>query len=231
MAIYGYARVSTQHQNIERQIRNIKSVDQEAVIVKEIYTGTKIQGRKEFDRLIRIVKSGDTIIFDSVSRMSRNADEGFKLYQELYEKGVELVFCKEQYINTKTYKEALKSQIGLTGGMVDAILKGINEYLLELAKEQIKLAFEQSQKEVDDLHQRTREGIETARLDGKQIGQVRGRKLTTKKSIEAKKIILKHNKKFGGALTNKQTCQLAKITKTTFYKYVKELIEEQGSIL
>ena len=41
---------------------------------------------------------------------------------------------------------------------VDFILKGINEYLMALAKEQIKLAFEQSEKEVAELHQRTREG-------------------------------------------------------------------------
>ena len=46
--------------------------------------------------------------------------------------------------------------------------------------------FEQSEKEVQDLHRRTAEGIETARLRGKQIGQKQGTKLTTKKSIEAK---------------------------------------------
>ena len=44
-------------------------------------------------------------------------------------------------------------------------------YLMALAKEQIKLAFEQSEKEVADLHQRTREGLLTARLNGKQVGR------------------------------------------------------------
>lgn len=48
------------------------------------------------------------------------------------------------------------------------ILGGVNKYLMSLAKEQIRLAFEQSEKEVQDLHQRTKEGIETARLNGKQ---------------------------------------------------------------
>ena len=49
--------------------------------------------------------------------------------------------------------------------------RGINQYLMALAKEQIRLAFDQAEKEVEDLHQRTREGIQTARLNGKQTGQ------------------------------------------------------------
>ena len=44
-----------------------------------------------------------------------------------------------------------------------SILDALNDYILTLAKKQIQLAFIQSQKEVDDLYQRTREGIETAR--------------------------------------------------------------------
>lgn len=90
----------------------------------------------------------------------------------------------------------MQQQITLTGTNVDFILEGINKYLLSLAKEQIRLAFEQSEKEVQDLRQRTKEGLQTARLNGKQIGQVAGKKLTTKKSVAAKAIILKHNKPY-----------------------------------
>ena len=74
--VYGYARISKQKQSIERQIRNINAEYPSAIIVKEAYTGTKID-RKEWNKLVRIVKGGDTIVFDSVSRMSRNAAEGF----------------------------------------------------------------------------------------------------------------------------------------------------------
>lgn len=97
--------------------------------------------------------------------MSRNAEEGFELYQELFNRDIELVFLKEPHINTETYKNALKNQIKLTGTSVDYILQGVNQYLMALAKEQIKIAFEQSEKEVKDLQQRTKEGIETARLN------------------------------------------------------------------
>ena len=224
--IYGYTRISTKQQSIERQIRNIKELYPNAVIIEEVYTGTKIYGRKEFDKLLKKVKSGDTIVFDSVSRMSRNAEEGFELYQELFNRGIELIFIKEAHINTTTYKEALKNNIQLTGTTVDFILEGINKYLLALAKEQIKLAFIQSEKEVKDLQQRTKEGIETARLNGKQIGQVKVTKLITKKSIQAKEQIQKYSKDFNGTLKDAEAIKLIGIARNSYYKYKKELVEE-----
>ena len=210
---------------MERQVRNIKSEYNDAVIVTEVYTGTKLDGRTEWNKLYKKLKAGDTIVFDSVSRMSRNAEDGFGLYEELYNKGIELVFLKEPHINTSTYKKALQNNIQLTGTNVDFILEGINKYLMSLAKEQIRLVFEQSEKEVQDLHQRTKEGIETARLNGKQIGQKQGAKLTTKKSIESKKLIQKHSKDFNGTLSDADCMKLTGLARNTYYKYKKELKE------
>ena len=226
MAVYGYCRISTAKQNIDRQVRNILSVYPDAIIVKEVYTGTKFQGRRELDKILKKVIKGDTIIFDSVSRMSRTADEGFQLYQNLYEQGVNLVFLKEHYIDTDTYKQAISNQLNMTGTDIDVILKGINEYLMILAKKQIEIAFEQSEKEVQDLHQRTKEGIETARRAGKQIGQKKGTVLTVKKAIYAKQIILKHNKTFGGVLSDSETQIQAGISRNSLYLYKRELKEE-----
>lgn len=224
--IYGYARISTAKQSIERQVRNIKAYNENAVVLQEVFTGTKVQGRKELDKLLKIVKKGDTIIFDSVSRMSRDAEEGFKLYEELFNKGVNLVFLKERHIDTDTYKKALTNRLEMMGDAVDEILKGVNSYLMILAKEQIKIAFGQAEKEVQDLRQRTKEGLVTAKLNGKQVGQAKGTKLVTKKSIEAKAKIKKYNKDFGGSLNNEETWKLIGITKTSFYKYKKELLNE-----
>lgn len=225
--IYGYCRISTKQQNIERQQRNITGVYPTAIIVNEVYTGTKLEGRKEFEKLLKQVRADDTIVFDSVSRMSRDAESGFKLYEELYSKGVSLVFIKEPHINTDTYKKAFESNVAMTGTNVDFILDGINKYLLALAKEQIKLAFEQSEKEVQDLRQRTREGIETARLNGKQIGNQVGKKLVTKKSIQAKEQIKKYSKDFQGTLSDVDAMKLIGISRNSYYKYKREIIEEQ----
>lgn len=229
--IYGYCRISTDKQNIERQIRNIQKAYPDAVIKQEVYTGTKTDGRKVFEQLLKTVKSGDTIIFDSVSRMSRNAETGFQVYQELYDKGVELVFLKEPHINTATYKKALSNNVAITGTKTDIILKAINEYLMELAKEQIIIAFEQSEKEVSDLHQRTKEGIETARRSGKQIGRQKGTKVTTQKSIKAKQDIQKLSKDFDGTLSDVDCIRLIGITRHTYYKYKAELKAEHTIII
>ena len=63
--IYGYCRISTPRQNIDRQIRNIKAEYPDAIIFKESYTGTKLD-RPEWSKLMRKVKPGDRIVFDSV---------------------------------------------------------------------------------------------------------------------------------------------------------------------
>ena len=158
--------------------------------------------------------------------MSRTAEEGFKLYQKLYDKGVNLVFLKEHYIDTDTYRQAIENQLQMTGTEVDVILRGINEYLMILAKKQIEITFEQSEKEVQDLHQRTKEGIETARRKGKQIGQKKGATLTVKKALFSKQILLKHNKTFGGSLSDSETQELAGISRNTLYLYKRELKKE-----
>lgn len=170
-------------------------------------------------------------MFDSVSRMSRNAEEGFETYERLYNAGVNLVFLKEPHINTDTYKQAIENQLQIavnsgdnaTDELMQSIIAALNKYILALAKKQIYLSFEQSEKEVTDLHQRTKEGIQTARLNGKQIGQKSGAKLTTKKSIAAKKEILKHSKDFNGTLSDTDTMKLVGLSRNTYYKYKKEL--------
>lgn len=226
MSEYGYTRISTKKQSIERQIRNIRREFPKSIIYQEVYTGTRTQGRKKWVQLLKTVNPGDTIIFDSVSRMSRNAAEGFQTYKELFDKGVELVFLKERHIDTATYRKAMNADIPLTGTNADILLNAVKEYLLKLAEEQIKIAFDQAEKEVSDLHQRTKEGIETARLAGKQIGQKPGSKLTTKKSIQAKEDIKKFSKDFNGSLKDTDVIRMAGISRNSYYKYKRELLGE-----
>lgn len=221
--IYGYVRVSTDKQNIDRQIRNILAVDASAKIYQEIFTGTKTTGRHEFQKLLNKVQSGDTIIFDSVSRMSRNAAEGFELYKKLFDDGVNLVFINEPYINTDVYKATRDALVPMTNTDVDLILTGVNQYLMKLAEKQVELAFEQAQKERDDLSERTKQGLQTAKLNGKQLGRAKGTVVVTKKSDESKKKILKYSKTFGGDLSDKDLIKLLEIDKNTYYKYKKEL--------
>lgn len=231
--IYGYARISTNKQNIERQVRNILKAYPEAKIIKETFTGAKFQGRKDLDNLLKRLKPTDTIVFDAADRMGRNTDEGVELYEDLFKKDINLVFLKNHNIDTDVFREAISRQIAriktgnkITDKLVNGIIDTINEYTIDLAKEQVRFAFAQAEMELIHLHERTKEGIETARLEGKQIGRAKGTKVITKKSVEAKKIIREHNKSFGGTLTNEQTWTLAKIDRMTFYKYKKQVAEE-----
>ena len=231
MQIYGYCRISTPQQNIERQVRNILAAYPTAHIIREVYTGTTYQGRKELDKLLHIVQPGDTIVFDSVSRMSRNSDEGCQLYSELYARNINLYFLKEPHINTETYRQTIQRQISTqlqtgnaaTASFVSAVIAALNKYTVDLAKEQIRLAFAQAQKEVDDLHQRTKEGMLTAKLNGKQIGQRPGRKLNIKKAVTSKEAIRKYSRDFDGTLCDADCMKLIGIARNTYYKYKREL--------
>lgn len=224
--IYGYTRISRNTQKIERQIQNILKEYPDAIIKQEAYTGTKIEGRKEFKKLLENVEPGDIIVFDSVSRMSRNSDEGVKTYFELFEKGIKLIFLKEHYIDTDVYAENLKDKIELQGTDEDEIFKGLNNYFRKLAERQIRIAFDQAQKEVDDLHVRTSEGMREAKKKGKQIGQVEGAKLNVKKKEPIKKEIKSKSKDFEGTYSDKDLIKVLGVARNTYYKYKKELAAE-----
>ena len=224
--IFGYCRISTRKQSLERQVRNIQSRFPDAVIVQEAFTGTTMN-RQRWNCLVQKVKRDDTIVFDSVSRMSRNADEGWRVYESLFDKGVNLVFLKEPHIDTAVYQSALEDKLSMTGSEVDVILSAINVYLKTLAKKQIQLAFEQSEKEVADLHARVREGLVTARLNGKTLGNPKGKKLNIKKAVVAKEQIFRYCKTFEGTLKDEDVIRLIGIAHNTFYKYKKELRAER----
>lgn len=243
--IYGYCRVSTPKQKIERQIDNIKSHYPDAIIMQESFTGTKID-RPVFSKLMQRVRAQAdnettvTIVFDEVSRMSRTAQEGFELYQELYDKGIELVFLKEPHLNTQTYREAIRERVPLTGSDVDIILKAVNEYLMQLAKRQIELAFQTAESEVEYLHRRTSEGVRKAQErynretilgiphEKAQVGRRSGAAVGAgfkeyTKAIEAKRIIRQHSKDFDGTLNDKDVLKLAGCARGSYYKYKREL--------
>lgn len=227
MTVYGYTRISTSKQNIERQVSNIKEEYPDAIIIREVYTGKEILGRQEFKKLIKQVKTGDVIVFDEISRMSRNAEEGFELYQDLYNRGVGLVFLKEPHLNSSVYRESISQHLTLVGDEIaDLYIEATNKAFQILAKKQIRIAFEKAQREVELLSKRTSDGVRKAQAEGRQCGVKQGTKLTTKKSIAAKEQIKKYSANFNGTLNNEECIKLIGINRNTFYKYIRELNAE-----
>ena len=168
--------------------------------------------------------------------MCRNADEGCKLYEELFNKGVELVFLNEPHINTSVYRQTLENQIKIksetgdeaTDTLINAIIENLNIFRINLCRKHIRIAFEQAEKEVKDLHIRTSQGMLTAKLNGKQIGRANGVTIETKKGKSAKAIIKEHSKTFGGSLNDKECRVLAQVSRNSFYKYKREIQEEMA---
>lgn len=243
--VYGYIRVSTRHQKLGRQRENIKKVYPLADIYEEVYTGTRVEGRYQLNRLLKKVRSGDTIVFDSVSRMSRNAAEGIDLYFKLLNDGVNLEFLKEPYINTSVYMDKLANNKNIEvedSTLNDTIMAGVRNYLEELAKAQIRIAFEQSEKEVNDLRQRIREGIFQAKAKREEdikAGRIKVEEkpkkvIVTEKEKIARKLIEKYNKEFGGKLNDKDTLAIINgkykdfsISKGTYYNYKQKMLYER----
>ena len=230
MATWGYVRISTPKQRIERQIDNIKRQYPDAAVIEEVYTGTTTD-RPAWSRLEARLKSGDTLVFDEVSRMSRNAEEGMALYEKLFDADVNLVFLKEPHVNSDVYRQKMQAQIEkhvatgskATDKLLDTIMDALHAYTIDIAREQIEIAFRTAQQEVDYLHRRTSEGVRKAQAAGKQIGRVAGTKVETKKAKASKAEILKYSRSFGGQLKDEQLKRMLGISYGSLYKYKREL--------
>lgn len=221
--IYGYARVSTERQEIGRQVRNLENAGVDK-IYQEKYTGTTVE-RPHWQKLKEKVVAGDVIVFDSASRMSRDCDEGYKDYMELYDKGVELRFLKQPFINTTTYKTNSMTSIPKTSTSADLILQGVEAYMRELARGQIRMAFNQAEIEIQALRQRTKEGLREAKARGKKVGRPKGSVGDTAKAKRSKKAILAMSKDFKGTMQDKEIMEILKIAPNTYYKYKRQLKE------
>ena len=237
----GYVRVSTRQQQIKRQIRNIKACYPDAFIITDHYTGTKLD-RPGFSKLMQMCegkympkgKRVGKIVFDEISRMSRDEHDGYEQYKRLYDMGIELVFLKEPQLNTESYKNAMQKCIDLnvntgdkaTDEFIRSIGEALNTYTLELVNQQIKNAFAAAQKERDYLSRRTKEGMQMARLAGKRIGRDNGMTVDSKKYKASKNKILLHLNKFGGELTVQQTADVCHISKSTLYEYLNKMHRE-----
>ena len=241
MRIFGYARVSTRHQSLDRQIANIRAAYPNVTeIVTEKFTGTKMD-RPAWNRLFKKLADGDTVVFDEVSRMARTADEGFTVYRELYDRGVNMVFLKEPHINSAVYRDTMQIKpTGVDTDLDETVIAGFNAYLMRLAERQVKIAFQQAQAEVDHLHKRVSEGMRASGaayerdengeiIEGStsKIAEARtGNTYQTKKSKDMKVRIRQMSRDFDGTMTDRDVMDVLHIARNSYYKWKKELLAE-----
>lgn len=230
MTTYGYVRVSTRQQKTQRQVDNIKSFCPSAVIYEEKQSGKDIEGRAVFRRMIGKVKAGDTVVFDEVSRMSRNAEEGYRIYMELMEKGVDLVFLKERHIDTDEYRRRAQNHIEKVSSsnekmdkFVNGILDLVAEFEQENLKDNIRIAFEQAEGERRLMIRRVKEGkAASSQKQGRPPGS---RNRTSEKPERIRKVILEQSRDFSGRFSDAKIMReyLPGIARNTYYRYKREL--------
>lgn len=223
--IYAYARVSTTKQELERQLKNIKAFNPNAIIISEKWTGGT-NNRPKWNQLKESVKSGDTIIFDEISRLSRNAKEGIEDYLYLFNKGVALVFIKQRYLDTETYKQAIGKELAATNNaLTDIFIEAINKAFKLIATQQIEAAFMQAEQERLLDSKRTKDGLAVAKANGKQIGRITGNKYITKKEKESIEKIKKYSKAFNGTMKDEELLKLLQISHCTLATYKRKIKE------
>lgn len=121
----GYARVSTQEQNLDRQLDNLKAAGCEK-IYQEKMTGTKTH-RPELDKMLDAVREGDTLVIDSFSRLSRSTKDLLDTVERLTALGVNIISLKEQLDTTTA-----------TGKMMLTMLSALSQFERDLIAERTR---------------------------------------------------------------------------------------------
>lgn len=139
--IFGYARVSTIEQNLDRQLDSLELAGAEEIIQEKI-TGTKAD-RPQLNRLLDKLRKGDIILVADLTRLSRSTKDLFNLVEKIESKGANIKSLKESWLDTTTPH----------GKLMFTFMAGISQF------------------ERDLISQRTKEGLAAARARGKKGGR------------------------------------------------------------
>lgn len=166
---YGYCRVSTAGQSkygssLEEQEKKIKQAGAQ-VIFKDVYTGSKTE-RPEFQKLLKVLKKGDTLIVTKLDRFARSTLEGTKIVKELFERGVTINILNLGIIENTP-----------TGRLIFNIFMSFAEF------------------ERDMIIERTQEGKAMAKANNKNFREGRPKKYGKKRIEEALKLLETHSYK------------------------------------
>lgn len=155
MAVYGYVRVSTVDQNPERQILKMRSLGVGRMFVDR--ASGKSLDRPEYERMLVLLKRGDTVLLDSLDRLGRRYDDVTVEWKRLTrEEGVDLAVLDLDFFDSRKFRE-----MGDLGKVMEDMLLSMLAYV--------------AQTERDKMLRRTMEGVAVAKAAGKYKGGVKKR--------------------------------------------------------
>lgn len=194
--IYGYARVSSTDQNLSRQLEQLKQENCNKIF-KEKVSGKNIQDRTEIQKLLNILKAGDTVVISSLDRLSRNYNDIKHLYNEI----TNVKHCNLIVIDMPCLSANNDSLIG----------KFMNELILNV------LAFV-SENEREKIRERQKQGMELARSKNP---------YTTSLKLTESEFLYHYERVVAGEISVAQLCKDLNIkSRKTFYNLKNRYISE-----
>lgn len=210
--LYGYARVSSKDQNLDRQITALLDAGvEERNIFKEKKSGKNFN-REEYQKLLNILNVGDTVIFTELDRLGRNMQEIEKEYQRLVVgRGCHLKFIKEDFLSTTS-----SGDNSLFKDVVQPILLKLMGYMAQQEREKTL----QRQRDAYNNMQRDEKG----RLIAKN-GKVIGRQARYETLKEDEKKLIKDW--INGKISCLRVSKILTISRPTLYKIKSQYLEEE----
>ena len=214
--LYGYARVSSKDQNLDRQIALlIENGVEERNIFKEKKSGKNFQDREEYQKLLNVLNVGDTVILTELDRLGRNMQEIEKEYQRLVVgRGCHLKFIKEDFLSTTS-----SGDNSLFKDVVQPILLKLMGYMAQQEREKTL----QRQRDAYNNMQRDEKG----RLIAKN-GKVIGRQARYETLKEDEKKLIKDW--INGKISCLRVSKILTISRPTLYKIKNQYLEEKIKI-
>lgn len=191
---FGYARVSSDEQNENRQIDILIN---EGIEISNIFIDKK--SGKDFERsqyktLMKVLREGDVLVVSSIDRFGRNYEMIKEEYKKIVEKNVEIQIIDMPLVNSKALSDA-----GITGRFVSDLVLSILSYVAE--------------NERSNIRKRQKEGIISAKRRGVKFG--RPSKCTSKDILFIREANIKR-------LNVKDVCKSLNISKRTYYNYLNQ---------
>lgn len=196
---YGYCRVSTKHQSLQRQISALLNYGiNERFIFSDKYSG-KTLDRAGINELLSIIKPGDKIVIKEVDRLGRNRKETKELIIYFIKNDIELICLDMPYL-----KEFIIDKIKENEGFLEIMANALLDVILEVAQ--------QERKRIVD---RTSEGRKRAVLEGRKFGR------DSKLSLEKFKVY--YDKFLKREMKAKDIQKELNISKQSYYNYIERL--------
>ena len=193
---YGYVRVSTKEQNIDRQMSalSLENIPQNQIFIDR--ASGKDFDRTEYQKLLTVLQADDEIVIKSIDRLGRNYDDILEQWQLLTKtKKVHISVLDFPLLNTKNTSDTI------TDKLISDLVLQVLSYVSQMEREQIK--------------QRQREGIREAKKRGKQFGRP---KLNVPPNFYD--LAKKHRQK---EITVREGAEILGVSKSTFHNWLKKL--------